>query len=196
MKKRRGVNYLFCLIFIGACTAGGNQNGNIAPEEILTNYLAGDIIISVSDAYEMYDQDTSGVTLLDIRDQSLFSKSHELGAVHLPYNEMMHAKPQSFPNYKNQVFLVYSDQFTKAVDAFFVLKKKGLPNVKVIQGNFSEEAGMLVDISMDARYNYSDEFEKAKKRFEQKPVAPPPVVIPKRKVITQKKKVVEEEEGC
>lgn len=188
---------MICLIFLGACTFGGNQNGNFAPDEILTNYLAGDIVISVSDAYEMYDQDTSGVTLLDIRDHSLFSKSHELGAVHLPYNEMMHAKPQSFPNYQNQIFLLYSDQFPEAVDAFFVLKKKGLPNVKVIQGNFNEDAGMLVDISMEPKYQYFDELENAKKRLEQKPVEPPPVVIPKRKVITKKKKVVEEEEeGC
>ncbi len=199
MKKKVVRALIFFVIALLAFSCQYTQSHRqVDMEAILGEYLGGEVLIPVEQAYALYDQDTSGVVFLDVRDATAFASVHEPGAVNIPAAQIGKLRQGKLPNHGRATYLVYSDQLQTSIDAWFVLKWNDVPDVRIVQGTFDPSVGMLMDVSMDPSIDYGAVFSGARERLTFKPPPPPPPPpVPKKTVQVQKKKpVVEEEEGC
>lgn len=199
MKKK--VVRSFVLLLIAGLAASCQFTGRHQPvdiDQVMQEYLDGKVIVSVEDAYELYDQDTSGVVFLDVRDGLSFREAHEPGAINLPANRLQEANIRELKDMNGTRFLVYSDAFDLSLDAWFALKWKHLPDVRIIRGAFDEGLGMMVDVSPKPSIDYAAVVANAKERLTIKPPPPPPPAPKVKRQVQVKKKPAaeEEEEGC
>jgi rhodanese-related sulfurtransferase len=107
-----------------------------------TKPAAGELIISVADAYQLYQDD---VFVLDVRTPEEYQESHIPGATLLPLDEL-NLRIGELP--QDETILVYCRSGNRSLEAVYMLEKAGFKRVHSMDRgiNYWIQSGYEVEV--------------------------------------------------